>query len=611
MVQIVTVALSVVLASNIYGIENEYLSVQTDGKGLSLTSKIGGTKAQLVLVDEAGNEQGQLGIHQVRVSADKNFVEVLPSGEALEVRLESRFALIPEFYSSDVLFDPRLCQRDLLYVAAENFLISVAEGGKGGVMLLWPSGGAQIPMLVADGKDADRRFTKTRITFDGKSIFVSIMDHPDGLFPYVDSLEKRELDFIHSIHPERKNWKYAEVKSGWRFPFSAMWWTILTKPSPMAVSVPYTKEKPWHAVNFDEPVASVSGIPGESFRVDKPQRRWNDVRNAYRWPTARHPDGEWVLELEERFQPYHAALTYPRTRVPVFYTKYGPATPPECLVVTDVIHHTLGKETYDRVIGREGVQNRGTAPRGEPSVMATCAGSWELWIYAGRPKPERRNKEKFYGHTQALCHFLNYGVARVNEYRQMAKETIQVCQEAADNSSTLEDAAERMIRVAETMEKLWEHENEYYRGRVKENRERYADYKWGSLTITPWEFLTDEEIETISLDTPGVPEQMRDWCRDMYDKYAEKDPETMSALYGLGRMQWTCPGGRLDGMLVSCRGFAQGLRQRAALIGVNSREARELALKVRRLALESLKHYHYKETVPRAYETAEVFRNSR
>jgi len=76
-------------------------------------------------------------------------------------------------------------------------------------------------------------------------------------------------------------------------------------------------------------------------------------------------------------------------------------------------------------------------------------------------------------------------------------------------------------------------------------------------------------------------------------------------------MQWTCPGGRLYGMLVSCRGFAQGLRQRAALIGVNSREARELALKVRRLALESLKHYHYKETVPRAYETAEVFRNSR
>ena len=64
MVQIVTVALSVVLASNIYGIENEYLSVQTDGKGLSLTSKIGGTKAQLVLVDEAGNEQGQLGIHR-------------------------------------------------------------------------------------------------------------------------------------------------------------------------------------------------------------------------------------------------------------------------------------------------------------------------------------------------------------------------------------------------------------------------------------------------------------------------------------------------------------------------------------------------------------------
>jgi hypothetical protein len=273
-----------------------------------------------------------------------------------------------------------------------------------------------------------------------------------------------------------------------------------------------------------------------------------------------------------------------------------------------VIRQALGEEAYDRAIGREGVANRGTAPKGEPSVMATCAGSWALWIYAGREKPERRNKERFYAQTQALCHFLNYGIARVHEYREMAKEAVRVCQEAADNNATLKDAAERMIRVAEVMEKLWEHENEYYRGQVKGFREKYTNVKRGAATLTVWGFLTDEEIQNISLDTPGVPEQMRDWCREMYDQYAETDPETMSALYPLGRLQWTCPGGRLDGTLVSCRDFAQGLRQRAALIGVDGPEERQLALRVRQLALESLKNYHYKETLPRAYETAEVFR---
>jgi len=575
------------------GLENKYLKVEAGGKGLMVTSKAGGTTVELVLVDKKGGVKGKLNEGQVKLPAGQNFIEVSPAGEALEVRIKSRFAFIPEFYGADALFDPTITKQDLLYVAAENFLISVAEGGKGGVMFLWPSDGKQLPMLVAEGEGEARRFTKMRVTFDKKSVFVAVMDHPQGLFPYITGLSTKDLAYNKRVKSTR-TYKYAEVKSGWKFPYDAMWWTILTKP-------------------IEGPV---TGMPGHSFRVTKSTFSWNDIEDVYRLPTAKHSSGEWVLELEERkrYRPRYSALTYPRTRV-VRAAKRVPfgKTPADVVTLTDVIFNALGKDAYDKVIGREGVRPRGCAPKGEPLVWATCGGSWSLWCTVGcdcsnirkgdRGKP---NKEKFYKTTQGLMHFVDYGVKRIKEYRDMSKAVIKLCDEESAKNPKLKNAAEKIAKAAKAMEELWEKEDHHYNKAVNEKRKKFANTKKGNATVSPWDFLTDEEAKNISMASPGVMQKLRDWCRKLYDEYAEKDQPTMAKLYGITRMQWTEAGGRMDGILVFSRKTAQSIRQQAALIAVDSPEARELALKVRKMAMDSLKYFHYKEEVARPEYTAQM-----
>jgi len=570
-----------------FGAENKYLSVgpSADGKGLTVTAKTGGgTKIDLYLTDAKGNIGGKLSESQLKLS-DKNFVEVSPAGEALEIRATMRFSFIPEFYGADALFDPTLCKKDLLYVGAENFLIGVNEH-KNGVMLVWPSGGKQVQMLAAEGEGEARRFTKMRITFDKKPVYVAVMDHKSGLFPSVTHIDEKKIDYAKAIHPERKSWKYGEIFSGWKFPCDAMWWTVLSKKK-----------------EGDE-----TGMSSESYKVDCRRHGWNDVQNTFRWTSTCHKDrgGEWVLELEKKYGPYFCALTYPRTRTrPPRGNRekrafgYG-TTPQDVFTVTDVIFHTLGKENYDKVIGREGLADRGMAPKGEPWVWATCGGSWNLWMAAGcrssgfdsRLKP---NKERFNKTAKGLEYFLTYGLYRVREYRRKAKEAVHICEEAAKKNPKLKAAAERMIHAAHKVEELWEEENKIYRAKVHKYRKKYVNKQLGKETMTIWPFLTDEEIKNIQLDSPGVPEKMREWCCAMYDKYGESDHETMGKLNVFQGMQWKAAGGRMDGVLVFQRKYFQGLRQQAAFAGIDGPEARELALKIRKLAIDTMKYYHYKE----------------
>jgi len=589
------------LMSASYGAENKFLSVgpSADGKGVTLTAKTGGgTKIDLYLTDAKGNITGKLSENQVKLS-DKNFVEVSPAGEALEIRATMRFSFIPEFFSMDVLYDPALFNRNLLYIPAENFLIGVMEN-KNGFMALWPPEGKQVPMLVAEGKGETRRFTKMRVTFDKQKIYVAIMDHKAGIFPYVANIEKHKLDFSKPIHVSRKKLLYGELRTGWKFPFDAMWWTVLAQAD--------SKKE--------------LGITSKSFAVDNPRHQWNDAEDATRWPSAVHAkDGnEWVLELEKRYWPYNSAITYPRTRSDKAYAGhmkrkfgYNKTTPGDIFTVTDVIFNTLGKNNYDKVIGREGIKNRWLAPTGEPWVYATCGGSWNLWSsqgfistgYNGKAKP---NKDKFWDISQGLVYFLNYGMLRVGEYRTMSEDIIKQCKDEAKKNPKLKVPSERIAAAAAKIEEIFLHEDEKYSEYVKKWRKKWSNVKAGAATIKMWPFLSDEEIKNISLATPQVPEKIRDWCRKIFDKHIG-DKLTFNKINMYQGVMWKAAGAKMDGVLVMQRRNTKLLRQQAALACTESPEARAFALTVRKTAFDTMKYYHMKEGVQYQSRTANKLGN--
>jgi len=566
----VTVLLFAVTAA--HALENEFLKVSksSDGKGLTLTSKIGGSAVDVVLVDKKGNVRGGLSESKIKLSAKRNFIEVSPSGDAVEVRMKARFAFIPEFHGYETLFDPTIFKGKNMYVAAENFFVSVLEGGKGGVMFVWPRGGEQIPLLVVEGKDADRRFTKMRVTFGGKPVFIAVMDHAGKMFPYVDGLATRKLSYDTPLSSSRK-YRYTQVQTGWKIPFSASWFTMLAKPYPLVVSVPHGKGK-YDKIQFAKNTTKVnpplSGQPVATLLLSTRKSGWNDIKSSFiklSWNNG----GTWVLQLDQRFSPYHAAVTYPKTRTS--------NTPRNVVTVSDVIYEALGKDEAYAVVDYAGLKWRGVGvPKGEPKVDATCAGWGGLNKYFNG-----KQKDRFTERLQGCYNFCFYNRKRTDEYLKAAHDIIELCKKESKNPK-LKNFAARLTLTSKHAEELFDEENMKFREAVKKSVKTKSKYA-GNWHL----FFTAEEAEKVNLDDA------------LFKKI--KDYHTKSFTDGgrISRSHWTTPGGILDGTLDGERRVACRIRQEAALSAVNSPEERAFALKVRDIAQKALRVFHMKEAWPK------------
>jgi len=554
------------LASQGLGAENTYLSVtkSKDGKGVTLTSKKTGGSVDVVLVGKSGRASGSLGVGKVKLGQNRNFIEVAPSGYGIEVRLKGRFAFIPDFHGYEPLYDPVVCKPDLVYVPAKNFFMGVLEGNKGGVMLLWPPDAKQLPALVAEGTGDARRFTKMRVSFDKKPVYVAFIDH----CPYVEGLDKKQINYAHKVGS--RSYKYGTVPTGWKLPCRACWYTILSKPFPLI-----TKAKKKGAFNIKDGAEFVSGVPADTWWLEtKYKNGWNDITNSYR-KMSRGEGGSWVLDLEQRFAPYHAAVTYPKTR----YI----GTPKDFITVSDVLTEALGKETAHKIVDYAGLKGRWVGiPKGQPTVDATCAGWGGLAKYL-----QAKNKEKFMERLQGCYNFCHYNRKRTDEYRTMAKAVIAACKEAEKNPK-LKKLASRLAHTATHIEGVWEHENHEFRETVK----MYLKTKkeWGARWFL---IFTNEEAEKI---------EFNDFCfKKIQDHFIKIfNNGNGGNKWAANRAQWTDVGGMLDGIAVGVRRAAARLRQEAALAGVHTPEERAFAIQVRDMVQGALRNFHLKEGWPPA-----------
>ena len=142
------------------------------------------------------------------LSRGRVFLEAKPVEQAarIQVRIPMRFAVIPDFFGADMVFDPRAYTQAKVLLPSDNFLLQLVEGENAIVMTVWPEGDQQAEALLA-GSDARRRIEATEVTFDGKSIFVGILQ-ADGIWH-----EHRLPEF-----PVEQ-----DVNLEWKKPFPAQW----------------------------------------------------------------------------------------------------------------------------------------------------------------------------------------------------------------------------------------------------------------------------------------------------------------------------------------------------------------------------------------------------
>jgi hypothetical protein len=161
---------------------------------------------------------------QLALSAGNIFVSVTPGKGAamLEARAKTRYAVLPDFFADDIVYDPADYTSPVTAVPAENFLLQFLEGERAIAMLTWKGaldaegseGGdkdkdAREPKveLMGSGEGAQRRFDAGRVEFLEKPVYVAMIAG-SGIW-HVENI--RDLPGV----------KMSPIE--WKRPFDAKW----------------------------------------------------------------------------------------------------------------------------------------------------------------------------------------------------------------------------------------------------------------------------------------------------------------------------------------------------------------------------------------------------
>jgi len=333
------------------------------------------------------------------------FLESKPVKNADRIRVEAatRFAVIPDFFGADMVFDPRAYAQPRLSIPPENFVLDLLEGESTIVMCVWPAGDQEARLALA-GAGEDRRIGATEISFDSKSVYVAIL-HAPGIW-----------------HERRLKEPYADqdLALGWKRPFPARW-----------------------RANFCAQRRSDSW----DFQ-DRRSDTWMYLYQEMVWPCWF--DGEsGFVRLSKKFigvkGSMESVLVYPSDR-----TK---GTPLATFTPVDIVRETLGVGPCEYVLDREGLQGR-SANTGRKNfgrgVCDTTTPIEYLFILGIEAR-----ESALIGHlVDDILADITAINARVLEFRRFGQELGQRCaalrREAAPASPLL-DAAEKTAREIEAL----------------------------------------------------------------------------------------------------------------------------------------------------------------
>jgi hypothetical protein len=335
----------------------------------------------------------------------RSFLETKPLRDADRVRIEAptRFAVIPDFFGADMVFDPRAYPQARLVIPPENFVLDLLEGGNTLVMAVWPTG-HQEARLALEGAGEDRRIAATEITLDSKSLYAGML-HAPGLWhefrlrkPYVDK----------------------DLPMGWKRPFPAKW-----------------------RANF------CSGRRSDSWDFqDRRTETWMYLYQAIVWPCWFEGEDGFV-RLSKKFigvkGPMESVLVYPLER--------KRETPLAVFTPVDLMRDTLGVGPCEYVLDREGLQGRSSNSGRKSFGRGVCDTTTPI-EYLFITGIEAR-ESALIGHLLDDILADNVAInARVLEFRRFGQELGRSCaamrQEAA-SASTLLDEAEKTAKAIEAI----------------------------------------------------------------------------------------------------------------------------------------------------------------
>ncbi|MGD0092679.1 MAG: hypothetical protein ABSE73_22440 [Planctomycetota bacterium] len=433
------------------------------------------------------------------------FVKIVPGKNAagVEVRTTARYAVLPDFFSDDVVFDPVHLPMPKTTVPAENFLLEFLEGGDTIVMCVWPgnlkfpgSQNAAAPEpkaekegpepqvdLVFAGAGQGRRISAARIEFQNKPVYAGILEQK-GLW-----------------HDEEVSaWPaYKPTSLAWKRPFEARWrgdfmvgegksmsdWPTRTQSFEFRnTSIPKT-EKWWEggeALDARFMAATSSARPDKWWEKginwwqvgneDAPEIWQESLVSFFRYPAffkgdevrvclyadkgerGKANDATKAARKANKDAPeiappnvYEHVLIYPLGRVP--------STPLNVYTPVDLMRQTLGAGPCEYVLDLAGVKPRQAGGDRPLLAFATC-GLWGDHIKPltkkfkkkpdGAYEPlEEQDKTHLVQALEDMWYFVHTIHDRLRDYKKWGADAAAYCEQEAAKNPQVKPVADKAL----------------------------------------------------------------------------------------------------------------------------------------------------------------------
>jgi hypothetical protein len=534
-------------------------AARTQGNGLELYALVSGKpvlRACLVLVPGAANERVALtensraglglevasksGVGRFRLKRGELFVEVQAVAGASSLRVEcpSRFAVLPDFFADDILFDARKVPLDRVELPSENFLLHFTGKQDAIVMAVFENRAQDVRVTLA-GKGDERAITGSEIDFGKKGkIWVALLDGP-GMWHALD------------IGPADAR---KVLPLDWHMPFVAQWrvdftrqdgltdsWDMLLpdkegdgfiKPSWLAQDGKVSQASRTAAGEIDQGAYKPGGTA--SARLGPERYRWTTVLGRVQYPCWSDRAGRGFLQpLQHRRLTFDGpVLVYALTRLA--------QTPINRYTPVDIVRNTLGVGPCQYILDVEGQKQ-------EHVGRATCHVRDLLFtVYgAGTQKSQRKEIETYLGDA---LDFVTHIRKRIVAYIDFGKELRKYLADERKLHPELKeslDALDRLAgeideRVGPRMQTIMQHRA------LKETIARVALEKGEPTPPLLAQQLNRDFVAKGLLDYAGA-----DWKDRLRKEYT--DP-------------LTAIGGQQDEMVGECRWVVKSLRQKAAML---------------------------------------------
>lgn len=337
----------------------------------------------------------------------QTFAECKPLRNADRVRIEAaaRFAVIPDFFGADMIFDPKAYSQANLTIPSENFVLGMLEGENTIVMSVWPTADQDAELVLA-GAGEDRRIRAMEITCGGKSVYTAVL-HAPGIW-HARRLQEPYID--------------QDIALGWNKPFPAKW------------RANFCRQRRNDSWDFKDHKSS----------------SWMYLYQEIVWPCWFDREGGFV-RLSRQFirakGPMESVLVYPSDR--------NKNTPLTAFTPVDVVRNTLGVGPCEYVLDREGLQGR-SANTGRKSFGRGVCDTTTPIEYLFMEGIESR-ESTLVGHlVDDILADISAIHARILEFRRFGEELGQLSTALPRESASAVGLLDEIKKSAQEIESLYQ-----------------------------------------------------------------------------------------------------------------------------------------------------------